>query len=195
MEKAEYDATVGAGKPVHSTGAYSHHSEGTNFSDDPGTAEGYVNYGRSDPRVTGEPTYLVGALFTEGMKRERDGYIKSKKPVPLTRLAEVWEMRPENGEIVGYKLPLKRRNSRSTWDAPSRSGSTVQSILFDRSVWGVREAKRWLREHDFKAPNVDRKPNVFRFRQHNPSLFHKDSFRTIPFGENTGIQAIVAIPR
>jgi hypothetical protein len=108
-----------------------------------------------------------------------------------------WE-KDKKPELVARRKALTtgvpRRNG-STWDRPQRPGSTVQSIIFDRDVWEAREAKQWLREHGYSAPKVDRKPNVLRFRQHDPSLFYKDSFRTIPFGDNTGIQAIVAIPR
>ena len=121
----------------------------------------------------------------------------------MSRKLRAWEdeNKPELAQRRRLLSGTARRNTAkpapppSAWDAPDREASTVQSIIFDRTVWTAREAKRWLREHDYKAPNVDRQPNVYRFRQHAPFLFHKDSFRTIPFGAGTGIQAIVAIPK
>lgn len=100
MTKQEYDATIGKGLPIHSTGKYSHSSEGTNFSEDPLDAEGYVNFGKDDPRTTGLPNYLIEVKITESMKLERDGYIKSKDPVPLSAIARVWEMFAENGAVM-----------------------------------------------------------------------------------------------
>jgi len=87
---------------------------------------------------------------------------------------------------------MTQRNS--AWAKADRESSIVQSIIFDRNEWSVREAKMWLRDHDFSAPNVDRQTNTYRFRQRNPRRFYKHSFRTIPFGTSSGIQAIVAIP-
>lgn len=124
--------------------------------------------------------------------------IPSKRMLGLIAWAYVppeWDNAYAEWVESGWPVNPKNRRNGSTWDHPQRPGSTVQSIIFDRDVWGAREAKQWLREHGYSAPKVDRKPNVLRFRQHDPSLFYKDSFRTIPFGDNTGIQAIVAIPR
>lgn len=99
MDSREYQATVGRGKPVWSTGNWSHESEGTNFADHPGDAESYVNFGRTDPRKTGKPTYLVEVKRTPSMEKWPDGYIKSPDPVPYSEVKRVWEMYPENGEI------------------------------------------------------------------------------------------------
>jgi hypothetical protein len=99
MTDAEFSATVGAGKPIMSTGAHSHHSEGTNFTDDPVGAEGYVDFGRDDPRKTGKSNYLVEVKVTPTMKLEPDGYTKSKEPVPLEAVTRVWEMYPEDGAV------------------------------------------------------------------------------------------------
>lgn len=91
MTAAEYSNTVGMGKPIQSTLDYSFDSEGTSFAEDPGTAEGYVNFGRDDPRKTGVPNYLVEVEETETMYRDQDGYIKDKKPVSLDNVHAVWE--------------------------------------------------------------------------------------------------------
>ena len=92
MEFEEYDATLGSGKPIKSTGKYSLVSEGTCFSQDAATAESYANFGRSDPRKTGKPTYLVAVKQTQDMYRDRDGYIKCPVEVPNEAVVAVYEM-------------------------------------------------------------------------------------------------------
>ena len=124
--------------------------------------------------------------------------VPSKRMLGLIAWAYVppeWSEAYEEWVEAGWPVRPKSRRNRSTWDRPDRKGSVIQSVLFDRSVWSVRDAKRWLRDHSFAAPKVDRTPNTYRFRQHTPGLFHRDSFRTIALGKNTSIQAIVAIPR
>ena len=96
MTHDEYHATLGAGKGIKSTGKYSNASEGTNFAEDPESAESYVNYGRDDPRKTGKPNYLVEAR-AEGMSRKPDGYYHTTTEVSPTR---TWAMHPEDGAIV-----------------------------------------------------------------------------------------------
>jgi len=104
MTQAEYRATIGARKPIWSTGSYSLEGEGTNFSTDPLDAEGYVNFGRDDPRKTHRPNYLVGVRRTPEMAQARDGYIKSPVPVDLSKVEVVWEMRGDDGVLVARKI-------------------------------------------------------------------------------------------
>ena len=107
MEAAEYEATLGAGKPIYSTGAYSHRSEGTSFDGDPATAESYVNFGRSDPRTTGRDTFLVEVRRTASMYVDKDGYTKDRSPVSPENVTRVWRMFAQAGEVV-MKLMIGR---------------------------------------------------------------------------------------
>lgn len=102
MTNEEYEATVGRGMPVMSTGAYSYRSEGTSFAEDPEDAESYVNFGRDDPRITGRPTWLVEVAQTPSMKRDRDGYTKSREPVDT--ITRVWRMDGKKGKIVASEV-------------------------------------------------------------------------------------------
>ena len=102
MTNDEYKATVGAGKPIKSTGRYSFSIEGTSFSHDPGDAESYANSGRDDPRKTGKPTWLVEVLKTKTMYRDRDGYTKDKEPVDT--VTRVWRMYGKGGALVAKKV-------------------------------------------------------------------------------------------
>jgi len=92
MTDTEYRATVGKRKPIKSTGAWSFAEEGTCFADAPEDAESYANSGRTDPRATGHPTYLVEVKRTPEMKRWPDGYIKTPLPVPFSEVSRIWKM-------------------------------------------------------------------------------------------------------
>lgn len=102
MTKQEFDNTVGQGKEIKSTGQYSTPDEGTCFSDDPATAESYVNYGRDNPIKTQSPNYLIEVTKTETMFTDSDGYVKDKNPVPFENITGVWEFSPdeENPDLL-----------------------------------------------------------------------------------------------
>ena len=70
-------------------------------------------------------------------------------------------------------------------------GSTVQTILFARDRWRVKDAREWLAAHGYDGRNADTTDQHHRFRQHDPGRFQRGSFRTIPFGADTGIQAVI----
>lgn len=107
-----------------------------------------------------------------------------------------WAYTPD---YEGFKAWLRRAPKRNgtpwnPWKKVNRPGSDVQTLLFDRNRWKLSEARDWLKKHGFKGLGVDAKPNNLRFRQREPSEFHPNTFRTIPFGSDTGIQAVVGIP-
>ena len=103
MTKAEYDATVGAGRGVRSRGDYSDPSEGTVFAENALDAEDYVNYGRDDPRTTGEATYLVEVDASE-LGRSPDGYLKTFDRATETPALRVWEMSADGGDVVARPI-------------------------------------------------------------------------------------------
>jgi hypothetical protein len=104
MEAAEYNATIGAGQPVWSRRDYSHGSEGTKFGDDFGTAESYANFGRSDPRKTGHPNYVVEVDAGRLTRDKRDGYLQASEPLPLDHVRRVWRIDPEDGSLVAVPI-------------------------------------------------------------------------------------------
>ena len=101
MEKAEYDATVGAGRGIQSRGDYSMPGEGTSLAKDFATAENYVNFGRSHPARTGEPTYLVevegGGELLPGMGGTDYLRLPPGQEVAASKTRRVWEMQHEEG--------------------------------------------------------------------------------------------------
>jgi len=63
-----------------------------------------------------------------------------------------------------------------------RTPLKVQSILVDKDVYNLREAKSWIRKHDFKetfyGKGVEKTENFYRFRQAAPRRFKEGSYVT-----------------
>lgn len=77
-----------------------------------------------------------------------------------------------------------------------KKGTEIQSFLFCRKKWTISKAKKWLKDHDYKVPEVDPTKNYYRFRQGPPFHYKKGTFRTIELGASeNGIQAVIAVPR
>jgi hypothetical protein len=146
-------------------------------------------------------------------------YLKGKEPsgkraggaAEDTALARVDKIRWEYSPSEGVALPAKwsllekqpvqgtllgaSRSNPSGWDDPRREGSEVQSVIFDAGRWTLGEARAWLRRHAYDGLDPDRTVNTLRFRQRDPARYRRDTFRTISMGDDTGIQAVVAVPR
>jgi len=67
----------------------------------------------------------------------------------------------------------------------------VQSVLFQRPMWTITQAKRWLKRHDFKKYDVDIKENHYRFRQIEP----EPQFTYITEEADNGVQFIIITNR
>lgn len=65
--------------------------------------------------------------------------------------------------------------------------SKVQSVLFDKKEFSNKEAKLWLRQHDFTPIKLDITENLRRFRIREPIKGKR--FRTIEFDD--AIQAVI----
>jgi hypothetical protein len=100
MTDYEYQATIGANRPIRSTGKYSFESEGTNFASDPSEAESYANFGRDDPRKTGKSTWLVEVKLGADIVLGKDGYYKAADEIGLDRVSRVWKMSAEDGAVM-----------------------------------------------------------------------------------------------
>ena len=62
------------------------------------------------------------------------------------------------------------------------TSTTVQTILFDKTMWTIDKAKAWLESHNMHSGKVDEGDTHLRFRQKNPDDFEKGSFRTMEPG-------------
>jgi hypothetical protein len=70
-----------------------------------------------------------------------------------------------------------------------KSNSTKQAIIFDRHIWDVVSAKKWIKKHNIKPikpPHLT--DNFIRFRLEDPNKFKR--FATIKTKE--GIDIIIA---
>lgn len=52
----------------------------------------------------------------------------------------------------------------------------VQSVVFPESKFDVKSARKWLREHKYKSPKVEKTENTLRFRQLPPKSVEKKGF-------------------
>lgn len=56
----------------------------------------------------------------------------------------------------------------------------IQSILFDRNFWTLRQAMHYLRDRDYRYDKVDMKDEYYRFRQVEPIGFTYYFTKSIP---------------
>jgi 2'-5' RNA ligase len=82
---------------------------------------------------------------------------------------------------------------RSMSDALRAASTEVQTIIFDKDVFSLDEARKWLSDNGFKTPAVDETEDSYRFRQREPGDFREGSFRTITLRK--GVKAVVGIPK
>ncbi len=71
-----------------------------------------------------------------------------------------------------------------------QEGFQLQTILFPKDKFTLRQARAWLKEHEFSDSKVDETENSYRFRQQPPGLF--DRLRPIclmPQGAAPNLQA------
>lgn len=67
---------------------------------------------------------------------------------------------------------------------------TVQSVIFDKSIFNARKARKWLNNSGYKAPKMDETDEFLRFRQRAPSNIREDSYITKTLG-NSGVKLIL----
>jgi len=61
----------------------------------------------------------------------------------------------------------------------------VQSVTFNKSIWTVVAARRWLRQHDFlPIKRVDKTPTLLRYRIKPPKQFKRFRNKSIATGIN-----------
>jgi hypothetical protein len=104
MTAEEFEATVGSGRGVMSRNDFSLGGEGTSYAADFATAEDYANFGRTDPRKTGRPTYIA-EVPAKGLERNRQGYFYGREPRQPTR---VWRVVDDGGALKAELIPLLR---------------------------------------------------------------------------------------
>tara|TARA_R110000824_G_C14947788_1_gene650577 strand:+ start:432 stop:662 length:231 start_codon:yes stop_codon:yes gene_type:complete len=66
----------------------------------------------------------------------------------------------------------------------------VQSVLFRKDKFTKKKAEKWLKDNNFKVKKVDTTTTLHRYRQLEPTLFHKDSYKIKSF-KGKEIQAVI----
>ena len=89
-------ASIVRNRTVKSTQAYSLADEGTSFAPEASTALSYVQVGRDNPARTGRPIYMMEIRRQPHMQVDpRDGYVKTREPVPTSEVVRVWRFNPD----------------------------------------------------------------------------------------------------
>jgi len=68
----------------------------------------------------------------------------------------------------------------------------VQSLLFDKRRWTEDCAAKWCWRHGYDVDSPEHTRPKWRFRQFDPIPGAR--IRTVPFGRNIGIQALISWP-
>lgn len=158
-----------------------------------------ANLSEADERELDQLVGRIGDNIAETVQAGRHGWSSLEQAINLHRDHAEVEWREHGGAApfasIWPRIQAQvRRELGSIRDRFARSNPApmeVQALLFDRELWTPRRAEAWLRRHDYAGLDLDVKPNTYRYRQHDPDLFRPRSFRTIAFGEETGIQAVV----
>lgn len=72
-------------------------------------------------------------------------------------------------------------------------GTKIQTLIFDKSMFNLRQAKVWAKKNNFENDFVDGKLNTLRIRQKDPAIFTENGFRTIQLRQ--GVQAVIGCPK
>lgn len=73
-------------------------------------------------------------------------------------------------------------------------GTKIQTLIFHKSIFNTKEdVESWVKEHDFTLEKIGQNKTSFRVRQHEPSDFTDDTFRTIAL--TNGIKAVIGCPK
>ena len=70
----------------------------------------------------------------------------------------------------------------------------IQTILFDNSLWNIKQARSWLRNHGMKyRDKVDETENYLRFRQMDPLPGWRYITKVLK-GVDLGVQVVLTYP-
>jgi hypothetical protein len=74
------------------------------------------------------------------------------------------------------------------------SSALIQTILFDNTLWNIKQARTWLRNHGMKYRDpVDETSHFLRFRQMDPLPGWK-YFTKVLKGVDLGVEVVLTHP-
>lgn len=115
--------------------------------------------------------------------RKADGSVVNKEFKSLQSAINMgkrfMEYRKENPVVKGNRIEHKKQDG---------DGMKVQSVMFQRDNWTIKQAEKWLEDNDmkvrYKNKGIDTTKNYFRFRQDAPSNFDNKSYRIKDIGHS-----------
>ena len=157
--------------------------------------------------ITGEPVAIFGKPNVDvltGLFEMADAALdieviadldRIDKQVPLTCVGTV-RVHQTDEQDVFYELHIKEEtvNKPATGRKPSAAAgaSVIQSVLFDRSMFSLEQARAWIKSHDGVGDyGVEETEGNYRFRQYDPAHFVADRFRTADLTD--GVKAIFGV--
>jgi len=118
-----------------------------------------------------------------------DHEIESLTIIP-TENNDFYILIPKNINVNYY---LEDKNELAKGGKICPVGTEIQTVIIDKSVFTLGNAKDWIYRHNFKnAMNPDITDNYYRFRQADPEKFDQDGFRTIDIAG--GVKAVIGCP-
>lgn len=82
------------------------------------------------------------------------------------------------------------------WTIQMRQGLKVQTLILRKSAFeSLSEARKWVREHNFKTSKVDETSTSWRFRQFDPGRCQEGSFRSEKDFIKKGVTAVFCRPK
>lgn len=105
----------------------------------------------------------------EEVKKELKNWMKENNYYP-----SVWWV-DDHGGIEAYSI--------------DKIINPVQSVAFNKNIWSIIEARKWLKEHNYKYDvPVDKTKNEYRFRQMSMEKFNRWAIKRL---KNEGINLIL----
>jgi hypothetical protein len=81
-----------------------------------------------------------------------------------------------------YKKEVAKDKKKYRAHKAKKAKDNVQSVVFDKDMFTVAQAKAWLKKHKYKYGKVDKKANTLRFRQQDPETYSKYRTKRISDG-------------
>lgn len=75
------------------------------------------------------------------------------------------------------------------------TGSRVQSVIFNKKQWTEEKAIEWLTKHNYPGLIVDKKINVLRYRQIEPSILKREGYKFRILTLPKGIQLVIGFQK
>lgn len=153
--------------------------------------EGYVYDDEKDLMADEEPPETPADADAEGSVEEARVQTAHAALLALGELDEA-TTRVQDPDVAGALTRYVER-ARDLLLAEQRSTTKVQTLIFDKSKFDAKRARKWARAHGFRASKTDETEGSIRLRQASPGRFKDGSFRTISLTK--GVQAVVAHPK